>query len=465
MIRRLSVIICATLMITMTMAAATQTDYDKGYEIGLEAYTYGLPLLVTNATFESMTSIDVSNGTFGPVNQFNSVRSLNNPGSTAVVAPGSNGLSSIAWVDLSKEPQVLHVPDVQDHFYVLGFIDPYTNNILNLGSVNNTQQGDYVITSPEQSDLLIPEGTQRIAVDYNRIWIIGSTQLKGSTDVATVNKIQDGYTLTPLSQFGTKYQPKNITNPRTTIQYYQIPGGLYFYDALGEQLQLFPPPPADQPVLDKFAELGIGPGMTPSKNQDLNNDTVKGLEDAVAAGPDQIKNDTQILFHKDFDTHNGYLVGGFGQYGTDYMTRAVISQIGLGAFTSEQAIFAMSWADYTKDPLSGSTKYVMHITEAPPVDEGWTLTPYNLKGALIPNSIDRYEISDSSQLTKNADGSVDIYLQAEQPSDSNQTNNWLPTASGEGFEIIWRLLAPKPADIQGIVNGTGWQPPAITAVP
>jgi len=98
------------------------------------------------------------------------------------------------------------------------------------------------------------------------------------------------------------------------------------------------------------------------------------------------------------------------------------------------------------------------------VNEGWTLTPYNLKGALIPNPIGRYEISDSSQLTKNADGSVDIYLQAEQPSDSNQTNNWLPTASGEGFEVIWRLLAPKSADIQGIVNGTGWQPPAITAV-
>jgi len=463
--RRLFVVICATLMITMTLAAATLTDYDKGYEIGLEVYTYGLPLLVTNATFESMTSIDVSNGTFGPVNQFNNVRSLNNPGSTAVVAPGSNGLSSIAWVDLSKEPQVLHVPDVQDHFYVLGFIDPYTNNILNLGSVNNTQPGDYVIAGPGQSDLSIPAGTQRIAVDYNRIWIIGSTQLKGGTDEATVNKIQDGYTLTPLSQFGTKYQPENITNPRTTIQYYQIPGGLDFYDTLGEQLQMFPPPPADKPELEKFAELGIGPGMTPSKNKQLSNGTIKGLEDAVAAGPDQIKNDTQILFHKAFDTHNGYLVGGFGQYGTDYMTRAVISQIGLGAFTSEQAIFAMSWADHSKEPLSGSTKYVMHMTEAPPVDEGWTLTAYNLQGALIPNPIDRYEISDSSQLTKNADGSVDIYLQAEQPSDSNQTNNWLPTASGEGFEIIWRLLAPKAAAIQGIVNGTGWQPPAITAVP
>ena len=81
----------------------------------------------------------------------------------------------------------------------------------------------------------IPAGTQRIDVDYNRIWIIGSTELKGSNDVATVNRIQDGYTLTPLSQYGTNYTPKNPTNPNTTIQNYQLPSGLEFYDMLGQQ--------------------------------------------------------------------------------------------------------------------------------------------------------------------------------------------------------------------------------------
>ena len=57
-------------------------------------------------------SINVSKGGFGPVNQFNNVRKLNNPKSKSVVAPGSNALSSIAWLDLSESPQVLHVPRV-----------------------------------------------------------------------------------------------------------------------------------------------------------------------------------------------------------------------------------------------------------------------------------------------------------------------------------------------------------------
>ena len=91
-------IIIAAWVILAYQSAIAQADYNRGYEIGLEAYTYGLPLLVTNATFATMTSIDVSNGAFGPVNQFNNVRSLNNPNSTAVVAPGSTGLSSIAWL-------------------------------------------------------------------------------------------------------------------------------------------------------------------------------------------------------------------------------------------------------------------------------------------------------------------------------------------------------------------------------
>ncbi len=458
------VLIAASLLITAYVSAVSQADYTKGYEIGLEAYTYGLPLLETNTTFETMTSIDVSNGAFGPVNQFNNVRSLNNPGSTVVVAPGSTGLSSIAWLDLSTEPQVLHVPEVTDHFFVLALVDPYTNDLMNLGSVHDTPPGDYVIAGPDEYNVPIPAGTQRIDVDYNRIWIIGSTQLKGSSDLTNVNLIQDNYTLTPLSQYGTNYRPKNVTNPTTTVQNYPLPTGLEFYDMLGQQLELFPPPAADQPELQKFAEVGIGPGMAPSQNVHLSKDTIRGLEDAVAAGPAQIRNDTQTLFLASFDQHNGYFLGGFGQYGTNYPLRAVVTQVGLGAVTSDQTIFAMSWADHNKEPLNGSTSYVVHMASAPPVTEGWSLTVYNLKGALIPNPINRFAISDTSQLAHNADGSVDIYLQATQPSDPALAGNWLPTASGQGFEITWRLLAPQPAAIPGILNGTGWQPPAITPV-
>ena len=463
--------ICAVLVTAALLAAActssgSPSDYTKGYAIGLEAYTYGLPLLVTNTTFTTMTSIDVSNGAFGPVNQFNNVRTLNNPGSTTVVAPGASSLSSIAWLDLSREPQVLHVPEVPDHFFVLALIDPYTTNVANFGSASHTVPGDYVIAGPGQHAVPIPAGTHRVDVNYSRIWIIGSTQLKGSGDIPNVTRIQDGYTLTPLSRYGTDYRPINATSPNTTVQVSTIPGGLAFYDMIGDQLTLFPPPVADQPALARFAEIGIGPGMHPSQNTHLSKDTLRGMEDALAAGPGQIKNDTGSLFLKSFDRHNGYLLGGFGQYGTNYQLRAVISQVGLGAFTPDQAIYALSWADHDKKPLSGSTSYVMHMATAPTGGESWTLTVYNLQGQMVQNSINRYQFSDTSALSVNPDGSVDFYLQATQPTDPKKLANWLPTPpAGQGFEVMWRLLGPDPSAVPGILDGTGWQPPAITAVP
>jgi hypothetical protein len=103
----------------------------------------------------------------------------------------------------------------------------------------------------------------------------------------------------------------------------------------------------------------------------------------------------------------------------------------------------------------------MHLTAAPPSAEGWTLTVYDSSGALIQNPAGRYQLSNASALAKNADGSVDIAVQATQPTDAAKVRNWLPVASGKGFQVIWRLLAPRSEAIEPILDGTGWQPPAL----
>jgi hypothetical protein len=462
------VLLAAAVVLTVALTACgasgskqQSADYQKGYRLGLDAYTYGLPLMVTNATCQTMTSVNVSNGAYGPVNQFNNARGANNAGSKAVVAPGSTSLSSIAWLDLRGEPQVLHVPEVADHYFVLALVDPYTENVENLGTASNTQPGDYVIAGPGQHEVKLPAGTQRLDVDYSRIWIIGSTQLKGPEDVATVNRIQDGYTLTPLSKYGTDYAPPAPSQPVTSVTQYQMPTGVQFFDALGQQLAAFLPPARDDAELRNLAEVGIGPGMTPSQDSKLSSDTLKGLADAVAAGPAQIEKDLQKLVAEGFAKNNGYLLGGFGQYGTDYTLRAVVSQIGLGAFVPHQAIYAMSWSDHDKKALSGSTSYVLHMQDPPPTNEGWSLTVYDLHGALVSNPLDRYAFSSSSQLARNSDGSIDFYLQSTEPTSPVRAGNWLPTPSGQGFEVTWRLFAPEAGKIVGILGGSGWQPPAI----
>ena len=119
--------------------------------------------------------------------------------------------------------------------------------------------------------------------------------------------------------------------------------------------------------------------------------------------------------------------------------------------------------DHERAPLVGSGSYVLHMRKPPPVTEGWSLTVYTTQGFLVPNPLSRYQFNQASTLAKNPDGSVDILLQAARPRDPNQARNWLPTPATGGFEVIWRLLAPKPQAIGGILDGSGWEPPGHAA--
>jgi hypothetical protein len=55
--------------------------------------------------------------------------------------------SSIAWLDLRRESQVLHVPRVRNHFFVLALLAPYSEDIINVGSVHDASPGYYVIAA------------------------------------------------------------------------------------------------------------------------------------------------------------------------------------------------------------------------------------------------------------------------------------------------------------------------------
>src|SRR5262245_25192118 len=98
-------------------ASASQAEYDQGMSLGTQAYKYGLPLVTTNKTYLNQTSVNVSNGEgFGPVNQFNPVRELTDADDRSVVAPNYDTLYSIAWLDLKRQPRVIHVPKVKDRY-------------------------------------------------------------------------------------------------------------------------------------------------------------------------------------------------------------------------------------------------------------------------------------------------------------------------------------------------------------
>lgn len=451
-------------------ASATQAEYDQGYALGLEAYKYGLPIVTMDKTYRNQTSVDVSNGFgFGPPNQFNPVRQFVQPDNKAVVAPNFDTLYSIAWLNLKQQPLILHVPKVKDRYFVIPLMDPYTEDFKNFGTVHETKPGDYAILAPGQENVKLPKGVKRVQSNYDRVWIIERIYADDGADgdIKKVHKIQNETTLTPLSKYGKKgWKPKVPKNPDTTVNDTQLPTGMTYFDKLGKQLAKFPPPAADQAELDKLAAIGVGPGLTPSTNTSLSADTVAGMTAAVSAGRASVQADLTKMYLAGFSAHNGYLVTPTGSYGTDYGLRAVVTQVGLGALLPDEAIYPVAQVDKTLQPLNGDRKYVLHIPagQLPPVKAFWSLTMYDTAGFLVPNSIGRYVINDRTDLHVNDDGSIDLYVQSTQPTDPNQAQNWLPSPAGQNFRLNWRLYQPGDAE-DGILDGTGWTPPAVNRVP
>jgi hypothetical protein len=151
-----------------------------------------------------------------------------------------------------------------------------------------------------------------------------------------------------------------------------------------------------------------------------------------------------------------------GLYGTDYLQRALITAIGLGANRPQDAVYPTSEVDASGKPYSGTNKYVLHFSkgQTPPVNAFWSITMYNDKYFFVDNPLDKYTVSPRNNLKYNADGSLDLYVQHESPGKDKEAN-WLP-APADKFVLMMRLYWPSEKD-PSILDGT-WKPPGLKAV-
>ena len=103
-----------------------------------------------------------------------------------------------------------------------------------------------------------------------------------------------------------------------------------------------------------------------------------------------------------------------GQYGQDYLRRALVAQVGWGENVPQEAVYPRATVASTGRDLDGATRYRIHFApgQLPPVGAFWSLTLYGPDGFFTANSLDRYAIGDRTPgLTRNPDGSLDLYVQ------------------------------------------------------
>ena len=323
------------------------------------------------------------------------------------------------------------MPDTEGRYYLLPMLDMWTDVFSVVGSrTTGTKRQTVRYVRPGWSGTL-PEGVSKIVASTWTISILGRTQTNGPADYANVHKVQDGYKLTPLSQWGKEYTPpKNmptvpsVDNKTPPLVQVNKLDGVAMLTRLAELMAKYPPHANDYPILFRLRALGIEPGK-PFDAAKLNPETVsiinKAAKDTLEYMP--------VAMTKSADKVNGWNIGreNMGTYGTSYQRRANGVLGGLGANLPEDAVYPVSFVDGEGKPLSGANKYVLHFEKGktPPADAFWSITMYDKDGFQIPNPINRYAIGDRDKLTFNADGSLDIYVQANSPGKDKEAN-WLP---------------------------------------
>ena len=440
-------VVCAATLLPVEKAAAAQQTM-AAQELLEQAYLYAFPLVLLDATRKVSTNTETPNGTRAPINQFIHAEKLADAASRAVVTPNVDTIYTQAFLDVGSEPMLYGVPQT-DRFFNVQVLDAWTNTAAVLEA-----PGLYAITRSDWHGEL-PEGVQRIDVPTTRVWTIARIVLSGQEDLPNVRAIQDKMQLMPLSAYqmdswtapAGKYDPAYDFVP---VQHVLALSPQEFFDTANQLMETNPPAAADAPVLRELAALHVGPG---EKFDDKALGLFSGLRWKLMLLQLKGKLKTEAVNYAQQMGQWIYYGDPIGDFGTAYTYRAMVALMGLGANTTDVAIYPKTDVDSTGAVLTGKKTYTLHIEAEPPTKEKgfWSVTAYGEDDFLIDNAIDRYCINDRSVLNRNADGSVDVTLSHAMP---ENTENWLPIGETE-FHLFLRIYKPDWNALRG------WQSPTV----
>jgi hypothetical protein len=473
MIRRVLLSLASLVALGATSARAQDASAAKekeALELGTEAYVYAYPLVTMELTRRVVTNVAKPEGTRAPMGHLIRLRSYPNAKYRDVTAPNADTLYTTAFVDVTKEPWVLSLPDMKGRYFLMPMLDGWTDVFQVPGKrTSGTKAQKYAITGPGWKGTL-PAGVTEYRSPTGIVWILGRIYCTGTAqDYKEVHALQDKVGLVPLSAYGKEYTPPpgtvdpSIEMKKPVRDQVDALDAAAYFKLFATLLKTNPPSPDDAPMVAKLAKIGIVPGQDFDIAK-LDPAAAKGLQGAPKLGQEQImgwfKRSVQA---GDATFKNGWLfTTRTGLYGTSYLQRALITAIGLGANRPQDAVYPTSESDADGKPYDGSRPYVMHFAKGqlPPAEGFWSLTMYDDKYFFVDNALNRYNVSSRSKLKANKDGSIDVYVQKDSPG-KDKESNWLPAPAGR-FILMLRLYWPREQP-PSLLDGTWTIPPVKPA--
>ena len=447
------------LLAVPVLAAALLFSQRDRILAGAEAYLYGYPLVIMDVT-RAQAAVSV-----GPENTLLRVRQFPDARFKAVVRPNVDTLYTTAFIDMNRGPWVFEMAPNDQRYEVMPFMDAWTNVYAAPGTrVSGTQGGQFLLVGPTWQGT-VPQGLRLLRSPTRIVWLIGRTQTNGAADYPLVHRLQDGVRLWPLAAASSAHasataaasaapepaRPASVEAARPPLQQMQAMSTEAFYTRLAALMVGNPPAAADGPVLARMQALGIAPG------QALRWSPIDRWCLALGRWAADFKVGRELKKPRQLQRGWSTPPANLGAYGTDYATRAVVAMVGLGANLPADALYPNAQVDSQGAPLTGQHRYRLHFKagELPPVQAFWSVTAYGADDYLIDNPLQRYALGDRDALRFNADGSLDLWIQADAPA-ADQQSNWLPVKAAAPFLLNARLYWPRAAALSG-----AWGMPAV----
>jgi len=421
---RIRAALLATAVLAMALGlpraavASGAISAQEAHDIAVDAYIYFYPLVSMAATRQETNTVPGAPAN-SLTNRFHHVREFPSADFKVVVRSNFDTLYSSAWLDLTEEPMIVSAPDTHGRYYILPMLDMWTDVFAAPGKrTSGTAAAHFAVVPPGWSGSL-PDGVTRIDAPTPYVWIVGRTQTNGPSDYPAVHEIQDGYVVTPLSQWGrsaavqTPLGPTNMKAPAPLNQVNGMAPFAYFKLA-AEVMKINRPHITDWSIVERLKRIGfaVGQSYEPERLDPVVQEALReGAADGLKAMRAKIPTLARVVNGWQMNTDT------VGVYGNAYLKRAAVALVLLAANAPEDAVYPLIVTDAGGKVPTGDHRYVLHFTKEglPPVNAFWSLTMYDSTGFQVANPINRFALGDRDPMTYNSDGSLDIYVQHEDP--------------------------------------------------
>ena len=434
------------------------TDWREtwAYLIGMQAYAYGFPAI--HATKLRFGMVRQPQGVVNvPLNTFFHVPRLSDHNDQYGGSPMRDAVYSLAWLDVSREPVVIHAPDSGARYVSIQLAEFYSDLFGYAGpSVNGGRAQTALVVGPAW------EGETPAGIDavFNSqtpsVFVVARVSTPGGADLAAAQAVQQGVWAKPLPNWRSGTTAPEL---RDVLLPCAPDAPLADFRTMNAAMRENPPPARDDALLRQFARVGLGPLATTEPDQ-LDAATQRGLARALADGPKLLARvalaggNTQVV--------NGWFYGdkNWGRMAEagDFLGRASPQSFsGIIEHWIEQSTKLRTFVDADGADLSGAHTYLLRFArdELPQAQAFWSITLYDERFNLVDNPIRRYAIGSLSEgLQVGADGSLEIVLQHARPPAGREAN-WLPTPPGK-FNLFLRTYLPGPA-----VMAQRYMPPPV----